>query len=88
MFRFPKEFLYVCTRRGVRIQQLFWWQGCLCCLKFNGEMREHLGRNLTMSRMSATNYAIGKHYSQNELALKQMNRKIDKWTPEWESLFQ
>ena len=77
----------LCARGAVREGQPFWWQGCPCCLEFNGQMEERLNRQFQMSRMSNTNYALAKHFSKSEFELKRMNKFIDRWTTEWESIF-
>lgn len=46
-----------------------------------------MGRGLGMSRISTTNYAVAKRHSANELDLARMNRHIDDWIKEWESIF-
>jgi len=77
----------LCARGAVRQQELVWWQGCPSCLKFNGQMQERLNRQIQMSRMSNTNYALAKHFSKTEFELKRMNKYIDRWTREWETIF-
>lgn len=78
----------LCARGAVRERRPYWSQGCPCCLKFNGQMAERLNRQIQMSRMSNTNYALAKHFCKNEFELRRMNKFIERWTKEWESIFQ
>lgn len=78
----------LCARGAVRKGEPYWWQGCSCCLKFNGQLRARIGEYLQMSQMSSTNYALVEHFAKDELTRRRMNAHIDQWTKEWNVIFQ
>ncbi|HUW88084.1 MAG TPA: hypothetical protein VMW30_06895 [Candidatus Paceibacterota bacterium] len=41
-----------------------------------------------MIRMSSTNYALVEHFAKDELTIRRMNAHVDKWTKEWNAIFQ
>jgi len=102
MFRFPHEDLYVCTTCFQLTALVQDWARCACEPAI--ELDDPLTFDPTVALLCVlcARGAVrkGQPYwwqgcpsclefnGQNELALKQMNRTIDKWTPEWESLFQ
>lgn len=77
----------LCARGAVRKGEPYWWQGCSCCLRVNGQLRARIGATLQMNRMSSTNYALVEHFAKDELTRRRMNAHVDKWTEDWNAIF-